>query len=316
MIFKMVLWLSKTNLFILILLIAGRSFSQTSGETPVYRDYKDPERFEKYHKRSVTVGAWQVHTLKEHGAIVVRLKTSKILIDELVNQGNIELAVEKQLEQFAVNRNLMFAYKENFDFCKLYFIYSNNNDSLLNGARKGIFLDTNLTVDPSIEMTELFYLIAERDFAYTSSIGFVKEDSARYIKEEGNPIKQMTIVLKNKYGHQLKKPLPYAIKGLSLNGSSYAFPIKYVHSATLAKLIVFPIERTYFVDVKNNPNLRLSLAKEEGFVNSIVKLKKDLSYEIFSVAVNQLNYNLNDIYRRYPKPDVTKINRDVALFLY
>ena len=81
----------------------------------------------------------------------------------------------------------------------------------MKGARSGIFLDTNLVVDPKIELKENFYLLAERDDVYNSSIGFVREDTARFIKETGNASKDAAIVIKNKYGHQLKDPFPFFV---------------------------------------------------------------------------------------------------------
>lgn len=314
----MVRWLNNRWLLVKLLVVAGCAFfAQTSGETPVYKDYKDPEQFDKFRKRRIIVAAWQIHKLKEEGAIVVKLKTNGILIRELLKSGKKNLAVEKQLEQFAINRNTMFAFKENFNFCKVYFIYSHHSDTLLDGCRQGIFLDTNLVEDPTISMPEKFYIISESDFAYSSSIGFVREDSARFVKEEGNPIKHMAIVLKNKYGHQLKSPMPYSVKENSFSGEGYPFPIKYRDDpAAGANSIVFPIRRTYFEDRKANPNLKLSLEGGGGFSVTSVKLKKESTYEKLSSAVSQLNANLEEAYQTYPKPDITRVRIEILPFLY
>ena len=296
--------------------MGGYVSAQDGVEPPVYKDYKDPDQFEKFRKRRITVAAWQINMLKDEGAIVVKLKTNNILIDQLIKQGNHQLAIEKQLEQFAINRNTMFAYLENFTFCKIYFMYSTSSDSLLNGARQGIFLDTNLTVDPTIVMKEKFYIIAERDIAYSSSIGFVIEDSARYVKESGNPIRLMAIVLKNKYGHQLKAPFPYAIKEANFTAANYIFPIQYTPSPSGATSIAYTINRTFLQDLKTKPEQKVIKRNESGRITTSVKLKKELTYEKLSNAVTQLNEDLKHLYQAYPKPDVTRIKSEVKLFLY
>lgn len=313
----MVHLLNKKTLFLVfIVLIKNCVCAQVGMEAPSYQDYKDPEQFEKFKKKRIIIGAWQVHKLKEEGALVVKLKTNNLLIDQLKKQGKYELALEKQLEQFAINRNTMFAYLENLTFCKIYFIYSNSSDSMLNGCRQGIFLDTNLTVDPNIKMTESFYLIAEKDFAYSSSIGFVEEQFARSVKETGNPIKMMAIVLKNKYGHQLKNPMPYSVKEVDFSTVSYPFEISYFSNDSGAVAVNFPIKRTYFIDLKNKSLPAFNKHQENGRVQTSVKLKKECSYEKLSIAVDQLNENLFETYKNYPKPDIGRVKYPIKPFLY
>src|SRR4051812_12032576 len=102
-------WLNKRfGFLILFALKMGISFAQMGVETPVYKDYKNPDQFESFRKKRIIVAAWQINTLKEEGALVVKLKTNNILIKELMKSGNKELALEKQLEQFATNRNIMY----------------------------------------------------------------------------------------------------------------------------------------------------------------------------------------------------------------
>lgn len=302
------------QIFIILgfVLACGFAFAQDE-ERINEKDYKDPEQFEKFQKRRVTVGAWQINQLKE-GALVVRLKTNKMLIDELNKAGNSSVAFEKQLEQHAINKNTMFAYLDNFKFCKVYFMYSHSSDSLLNGTRQGLFLDTNLTVDPNITMNENFYLIAERDYAYNSSIGFVIEDSAKYTTEKGNPVKEMAILVKNKYGHQLKNPFPYYVKEKNFMDAQYSFPIT-VNQGANGPSIFFTVNRTALQDMKNNTEPKgISNRKDPG--TTTVLLKKQFTYEKLSISVSELDENLYQFYKAYPKPDVTRIDPGVKPFLY
>jgi hypothetical protein len=199
-----------------ILLFVVFSFtgnSQTGSDADhVFRpgEYKDSKQFQDFYKRRNIVGRWQIKQLK-NGALCVRLHNNKTLIDGLKKMGKADLAAQKELEFLAINKNIVMAFTRYYNFSKVYFFYSTSSDTLLKGARSGIFLDTNLVVDPKIEMKETFYLLAEHDDAYNSSIGFVPEDTARFIKETGNPSKEAAMVIKNKYGHQLKDPFPFFV---------------------------------------------------------------------------------------------------------
>lgn len=290
-------------------------FSQEELETPNAKDYKEPKQFEKFNKRSAIVSAWQINQLKE-GAIIVRLKTNKRLIDELLRQGNKELALEKQLEQYAINKNIFFAYKDNFNFCKVYFMYSNSSDSLLNGSRENIFLDSNLTIDPAIHMNEKFYMIAERDYGYNSSIGFVPEDSARTIVERGNPVREMAVVLKNKYGHQLKAPFPYLVKEKNFMDFQYDFPIKIVPAKDgRAASFIFDVNKTFLQDMKENKSQRLATNANDPTLK-MVHIKKQFTYEKLAESFSQLNENLLEYFRRSPAIDERKLMPTIKPYLY
>ena len=199
--------------FILSFFISVSVLAQTGSQADhVFRpqEYKDEAQFRNFYKRRQAVGKWQIQQLK-NGALAVRLHTNKTLIDALKKMGKADLAAQKEYEMMAINKNIVMAFTRYYNFSKVYFFFSNHSDTLLKGARSGIFLDTNLVVDPKIEMTESFYLLAEKDDAYNSSIGFVKEDTAKYIKETGNASKECAIVIKNKYSHQLKDPFPFFV---------------------------------------------------------------------------------------------------------
>jgi len=308
--------LNKLRFFLLLLFL-----SQNSGiaqETNYYDrgtfDYKDPEQFKNFHKRSKVVSAWQINQLRE-GAIVVRLHNNQILIEQLRKAGKLELAKQKLMEQYAINKNTMFAYLDNLNFCKLYFIYSNSSDSLMNGTRKGIFLDTTLTVDLSIELKESFYVLAERDYGYNSSIGFVKEDSAKYVKEHGSAVKMMAIVLKNKYGHQLKAPFPYLVKEKNFMDADLDFPMNVTENEK-GLHFEFKVYKSYFADLAENSNNRSKyLVKEEGNTR-IVHLKKQFTYEKITDAITQLNTELERFYKQAPSIDIKKLDKKFYPFLY
>ena len=204
--------------------------------------------FDKFAKRREEISKWQINQLK-NGALVVRLPTNKSAIERLRSLGNQVAANEKENETIALNKLYYRSFARFYKFSKLYFIYSNYSDSLFKGTRTGIFLDSNLVIDNTITMSENYYLLAEKDMLYHSSIGFVDEEQAKSVKEAGTPTKQGFIVLKNKFGHQLKHPFPYFKLFRSFNkGTSFDKEfIVVIHKE--GKTINVPLNRIYREDL-------------------------------------------------------------------
>ncbi len=313
MILKMGLWLSRiTSFFILFLVSTTASFSQKqvnekeSGRNNNYsKEYKNKEQFEKFYKRRKTVGAWQINQLKE-GALVVKLKTKNLLINSLLKKGDVEGAEQVKLETRATNLSVMRAYSQNYNFSKLYFIYSNSSDSLFNGIRENIFLDSSLTIDPKIKMLEKFYLIAETDNLYNSSIGFVREDTAKYIREEGSQtMTDLPIVIKNKFGHQLKRPFPFSA-GVRL------IPEKAIYETVI---VVDGIDIPFNI----GDGKRLLRDKIYYTINHkpvALYIQRQFTFSMFSVSVDNLNQNLFDFLRSNPKHELENISPEMKPFLY
>ena len=317
----MVAKLNKVLFFCALYFIQKFIFSQNDGVATDYSDYKDPKQFEKYAKRRNVISAWQIQQFKT-GALVVRLKTNKKLIDALIQQGNTKLAQQKLLEQYAINKNTMIAFIDNFKFCKLYFIYSNSSDSLLNGHRANIFLDTNMLVNPTIEMKENFYLLADKDNVYNSSIGFIKEDSAKYETEKGNIGNEMAFVLKNKFGHQLKKPFPYFIKNYlsvkAISGSEFNFPIYISKNANGGTLISFTVNKYFLTEQQEiKDRKRKAVVLKETETGKIVIIEKKYLYENLSFSIQQLDENLRQYIQVSPMPSENELNDPlIKPFLY
>lgn len=307
----MVAKLNRVILLCFVCLMQLAFFAQSDGVKIDYPDYKNSEQFKNFKKRRKLIGGWQINQLKD-GALVVRLKTNTTLINALIKQGNKPLAYQKQLQQYAANKNAMLAYMDNYKFSKLYFISSDSSNSLLKGKRTNIFLDTNLIVDPYIEMKERFYLLAERDYAYNSSIGFVKEDTAKYFFETGNPIKERAIVLKNKYGHQLKAPFPYEYE-------DKAIPIKFdfpISISSTGSIIYFYVNKRFLKDRKEENESRKNKPKPKLKENEIlVEVNKMLLYENVSKAVSDLDDQLNRYYKESSKVEFDKTD-PILPFLY
>lgn len=266
------------------------------------KDYKDGEQFEKFYKRRRIVGSWQINELK-NGALVVKLKTNSILINALKKKGDEKLAEQTRLEAAGINVNIIRAFRSYYTFSKVYFIYSNAGDSLLNGVRENIFLDSNLLVDPKIKMEEKFYLIAQVDRVYNSSIGFVPEDSARFYTESGTSNNvDSYIVIKNKYGHQLKKPFPYAN---AIKMSLQKYP----------GLIYIGINGTqYPFNVGAYKNKSGAVSYKHNGEKIVLSIPKYLTFERLANTVELMNENFYRYYQGSPPP--VRIDPLIQPFLY
>jgi len=297
--------LSKYTIVVLAALNSVSLHSQEQDGEPKDADYKDPKQFERFYKRRNTIAAWQINQLKT-GALVVRLRTNNLLISELQKEDP-DFAEKKRLEMAATNINIMRSFIYNYDFSKVYFIYSSSSDTLLNGARSNIFLDTSLSVNPSITMNEKFYLLAEPGKVYNSSIGFVPEDSASMVTERGNATTaDFPVVLKNKYGHQLKKPFPYVtsrkpvlgkkahVVNVMINGESIPFNVGD---------LLAPGEK--------------EITYRSGDRIFSLNLPRTFTYEVYSIYVSQLNENLIAFFQRNPAPNERSLQfREAKPFLY
>lgn len=203
---------------LLLLTLNFKSFSQTEEgpKPPAIKDYKCDSSYNDFNDLRFKVARAQINLLKNGGALLVRLKTNSTKIAKLKEGGNIDLATQVERETQLTNKNIIRAYVNGFHFCPVYFFFSDYSDSVKHKKISGIFVDSNLVVNPSIVCNSNFYLIAEQGLIYESSLGIVSESQAPKAVERGSPTKEVSIVIKNRYFIQLHKPFPYFQKGYSL----------------------------------------------------------------------------------------------------
>lgn len=192
------------------LLFSNLGFSQTEGpKPPKVNDYKSDSSYKNFSDLRYKVAKAQINLLKTDGALLVRLKTNKNTINRLKAAGNSDLATQIQRQTEVTNKIAMASYLQEFNFCPVYFFYSDYSDSVKHKNLTGVFLDSTLTINPSIVCNKKFYLIAESGTVYNSSLGIVPESLADKAVEKGSPSRDAPIVIKNRYFIQLHKPFPY-----------------------------------------------------------------------------------------------------------
>lgn len=191
-------------------------FCQEDGtRPPKVKNFKEDSSFTAFNQYHVSVAKAQIVSLKK-GALLVRLKTNANTIHRLKAAGNIDLATQVERETYLNNKTIMRAYRNEFNFCPVYFFLSDVSDSVKHRHLESIFVDSNLVVDPAISCKATFYLIAEQGTICESSLGLVSEAQAPTAIERGSASKDVSIVVKNRYYIQLHKPFPYYQAGYSL----------------------------------------------------------------------------------------------------
>ena len=106
----------------------------------------------------------QIIALKK-GVLLVRLKTSQNQIDALNKAGNKEAAEAIADKQNDENRKIVKAFNFAFSFCPVYFFYSSCSASIKQKNFSGCILNSQMEVDNSISINDLYVLTAEFDFS-------------------------------------------------------------------------------------------------------------------------------------------------------
>jgi hypothetical protein len=208
---SLLLDLTKITLVSIFIFLNTIALSQENeGPKPTrITDYKNDTSYNDFSDLRFKVAKAQINKLKNGGALLVRLKTNANTISKLKTAGNIDLATQVERETYLTNKIIIASYLKEFTFCPVYFFYSNYSDSVKNKKLDGIFVDTNLVINPSIVCKANFYLIAESGKVNNSSLGIVPLSQAPVAIERGTPTREALIVIKNRYFIQLHKPFPF-----------------------------------------------------------------------------------------------------------
>lgn len=175
-----------------------------------------------FHKQLNEITTAQIIYLK-NGALLVRLKNNDIALSALRKSGNNVQADKIEKKQVEINRNIIDAFHQQFNFCPVYFFYSNYSEAVKKKDFDNVvFLNDSLQPDPSIKFTKKSFLIAH--------FGVVLQDTAQYlenstIEQNGNfSVKQTKtyyggpsfgyegLVISSDTFVQLRHPFPYFVR--------------------------------------------------------------------------------------------------------
>ena len=113
------------NFFLIIfLLISNSFFSQDEGvKPPVITEYKGDTTFANFHALRFDIAKAQIISLKNNGALLVRLKTNANTINRLKAAGNNDLATQVERETDIKNKIIILSYLQEFKCLYSIFLY-------------------------------------------------------------------------------------------------------------------------------------------------------------------------------------------------
>lgn len=164
----------------------------------------------------------QIHQLK-NGVLLVRLKTRSNAITELRKMGAHAKAdlVEKKQAEF--NLNIVAAFRKKFNFCPVYFFYSDYSDTIkAKHFDKVIFLNDSLRPNPALKFDGKGFLVAdfgtvEQDTAKSFSYSSYEPDDDFSVKRvdhyNGGPsFSYDGLIIRSDQFIQLRHPFPYFVR--------------------------------------------------------------------------------------------------------
>jgi hypothetical protein len=205
--------MNKISILFFLLLISTSLVSQNTGTE------KKKTNFRKQLHASTKE---QIDQLK-NGALLVRLKTKTTTINALRKAGANARAEEIQRQQTEFNLNVIAAFRKNFNFCPIYFFYSDDSDNIRKKQFDQVtFLNDSLHADQAIKFNGKEFL--------TADFGTVEQDTAKYfshnsyepdgnfsVKKEdhyngGPSFSYEGLIIRNDKFIQLRHPFPYFVR--------------------------------------------------------------------------------------------------------
>jgi hypothetical protein len=159
----------------------------------------------------------------QQGVLLVRLQNKAYTIQALKDAGRADDAAKVEAKQLEINQEIVTAFREEFDFCPVYFFNSSDSKKVMAGNISEIgFLDKKLEVDTNISCNNEFYYIAEFSSIEQDTAGFYdrsylewdeKGPEIKQYRSGGGPISnQKALVIRSRQFIQLKRPFPYFVK--------------------------------------------------------------------------------------------------------
>jgi len=105
----------------------------------------------------------------KRSALLVRLRSYKKQLDLLEGEqyaNRKQLIIDKRDKD---NKEIMTSFKEEFDFCPVYFFYNYDTKKVLNKQFDGIFLNSNLEKDANISFDLDTFMIGELGYMITDT---------------------------------------------------------------------------------------------------------------------------------------------------
>ncbi|MDZ7845714.1 MAG: hypothetical protein U5L96_02455 [Owenweeksia sp.] len=99
----------------------------------------------------------------KNGMLLIRLQTSHMAIDALMEQGRAKKAEEVKSKQYLENKETILAFKQAYNFCPVYFFYAPDSKKIEKGQLEGVIFNSELQIINNTTPLPAFYLIGEFD---------------------------------------------------------------------------------------------------------------------------------------------------------
>ncbi|MGB1205733.1 MAG: hypothetical protein ACPG5B_08815 [Chitinophagales bacterium] len=200
------------SIFLLCFFFSKNNFAQEKETTSIFPSNYNGTMPENYRQMRREEAITNINNLKE-GALLVRLKTRSKSLKAYEKAGASYLVKKIKKERDAENQKIVNLFNEYFDFCPIYFFYTDDTERLLSGEHKGIFLDDKLKKDKAIVLDKDFFLIAEfgvllEEKIWADSAVLAANQNKMYQHQALNKV----IVIKDKNLEQLKRPFPLYVR--------------------------------------------------------------------------------------------------------
>lgn len=172
---------------------------------------QDNEYSDKYRKWKKQYSADCITSLKD-GALFVRLRTRSKAVELYLKNGQDKIAERIMQEQFTENRAIMQAFKDEFNFCDVYFFFSDDTKAVTAGE-PGHFLNDKLKKDTSIHNNSSFFMVAEYGPLKKESFVIPGDEPENQAPAGGNAIER-ALVMKDSTLMQMPPPFPYYISAV------------------------------------------------------------------------------------------------------
>lgn len=191
-----------TRSLLILFAIGLLSFSATA---------QNDEYSDKYRKWKKQYSADCITNLKD-GALYVRLFTRSKAVELYLKNGQDKIAERIMQEQFEENRSIMQAFNDQFDFCNVYFFFSDDTKQVTSG-QAGYFLNNKMKKDTSIHCNSKFFMLAEFGALKKESFVIPGDEPENKAPAGGNAIER-ALVMKDATQMQMPPPFPYYVSAV------------------------------------------------------------------------------------------------------
>ena len=168
--------------------------------------------------RPRVIAANQIELLKE-GVLLIRLQNKQNTIAALKKVKRFKEADKVEYQQKELNLQYIQAFRSHFNFCKVYFFYSNQSQNIIDKKYHDvIFLNDSLAEDSTIKIST--------ENIFTGEFSNLEQDTTSYfsrtIKEDGNKklatyyggpdFNFEVLAIKSNQFVQLRDPFPYYVR--------------------------------------------------------------------------------------------------------